>query len=91
MTRNNIYSRLDALESALQSPRIPRSFCVMRDGNHLEFDGLTILEPFLDGKIVSLVCNDADIARLLRAMDAERITEIELVCMDGVNIIREKI
>lgn len=91
MTKQNPLTRLEALEMALQTPKMPRSICRMSDGSIKEIKGLAVLLPFLDGKISSVVCDDADTANLMRAMDTEKAVDIEIAYPDGDAIRREKI
>lgn len=62
--------RVRALENLIRSKPIwPTCSCRMKDGGEKKYFGMTVVEPFLNGEILSLTTNDADIAAMLRAMD----------------------
>lgn len=83
-------ARLKALESAKRDV-FPRSVAVMRDGTIRQFCDLAVLQPFLEGEIQHVACDDADIAGLLRALDAQHDVTIEIVSSDGDKLNRERI
>ena len=77
MSRNT-GNRLIALEKAVSAkPTIPRTICKMKDGTVTEIHGMSVLQPMLNEEIVEAVCDDADIACFLRAMDTDRKVTIE--------------
>lgn len=72
--------RVRALENLIRSkPTWPTSDCLMKDGNKKRFFGMMVLQPFLDGEIVTLTTDDADMAAMLRQMDADNTVEIKLI------------
>ena len=86
----NTKARLKALEQT-GGANIPRCVAKMHDGDVKTFDGLSAMMPFLDGRIVHVACDDADVAGLLRALDAEHKVTIEIVANDGDRLTRTKI
>jgi hypothetical protein len=77
MSRNT-GNRLVAMEKALSAkPSIPRTLCKMRNGTIIEIRGMSVLTPFLNDEIIEAVCDDADVACLLRSMDSENKVTIE--------------
>lgn len=63
-------ARLQAVEKLIKGKATwPTCDCLMRDGNEQRFFGMMVVEPFLNGEIVALTTNDADLAAMLRAMD----------------------
>lgn len=92
MNRQTPRARLEALEKTLGArPSCPRCVCVMTNGERQEFHGFAVLQPFLDGEITSISCDDADMARLLRAMDTAKNISIEITWKDGYTVCRENI
>ena len=72
--------RVRALENLIRSkPTWPTCDCLMKDGDERRFFGMMVLQPFLDGEIVALTTNDADLAAMLRAMDTDNTVEIKLI------------
>ena len=77
---NTTKSRLNAVEKALSAkPLIPRTVCKFKDGSVSQITGTSVLQPFLDGEISAVCCDDPDLAHLLRAMDTERTVKIEII------------
>ena len=75
---NSIKNRINAIEKAVSAkPYIPRTICKMKDGTITEMHGMSVLQSMLNGEIIEAVCDDADIACLLRAMDSEHLVTIE--------------
>ena len=67
--KNNML-RVRALENLIRSkPTWPTCVCRMKDGTEKKIFGMMVIEPFLNGEIVALTTNDADIAAMLQAMD----------------------
>ena len=64
----NTKARLAALEKTVDA--LPRCIARMNTGELRQFFGFQELQPYLDGRIVHIACDDADIAALLRAFDA---------------------
>ncbi len=88
----NTMKRLIALEKAVNAKaNIPRSICKMKDGTITEINGTSIIQPFLNGDIVEAVCDDADIACLLRAMDSENTVPIEMYMIVNGKPVRQSI
>ena len=84
----NIGTRLTALEKAIEDrPSFPKEVCRMKDGSIHQFEGICVLQPFLESildpvtnpskEITEVVCDDESIANLLRAMDSDRKVIIE--------------
>ena len=74
----NTRNRIHALEKILNAKAdIPRTICKMKNGTIMEIHGMGVLQPMLNEEIVEAVCDDADIACLLRAMDTENTVKIE--------------
>ena len=72
--------RVRALENLIRSkPTWPTCDCLMKDGDEKKFFGMMVLQPFLDGEIVALTTNDADLAAMLRQMDTDKTVEINLI------------
>ena len=92
MTISNMI-RLERLKKALSSetPRLPNTMCRMHNGEVVTFSGLDLLQPFMDGEIISMECDNDDIAHLLRALDDDHAVQITLVCDNGGEITRESI
>lgn len=73
-------ARVFALEKMVKSkPTWPTCDCLMKDGDEKKFFGMMVLQPFLDGEIVALTTNDADLAAMLRQMDTDKTVEINLI------------
>lgn len=73
-------ARVFALEKMVKSkPTWPTCDCLMKDGDERRFFGMMVLQPFLDGEIVALTTNDADLAAMLRQMDTDKTVEINLI------------
>ena len=73
-------SRVFALEKMVKNkPTWPTCDCMMKDGGEKRFFGMMVLQPFLDGEIVSLTTNDADLTAMLRNMDTDKTVEINLI------------
>ncbi len=89
MIAQDAKKRLDALERLTNPSNIPISICRMADGDIRTYEGLSVLEPFIDGKISLVICDAAATAQLLRAMDKEK--AIEVAWMDGNSVHREQI
>lgn len=71
-------NRISAIEKAVSAkPDIPRTICKLKDGSITEIHGMGVLQPLLNDEIVEAVCDDANIACLLRAMDTENKVIIE--------------
>lgn len=90
-TSHNITNRVDLLERAISSLDVPKSVCQMEDGTIDRIEGLSVIAPFLEGKIKSVVCDNPDVANLLRAMDSENHVKIEIAYQCGDYINREEI
>lgn len=76
--RNSILNRINSIEKAVSSkPMIPKAICKMTDNTIKEIYGMDVLQPMLNNEIVEAICDDADIANLLRAMDIDRKVTIE--------------
>lgn len=72
--------RVRALENLIRSkPTWPTCDCTMKNGEEKRFFGAMVLQPFLDGEIVALTTNDADIASMLRHMDMDETVDIKLI------------
>ena len=93
MSNSSIKNRIDAIKRDLEKPLdLPKSICKLTDGTVTQFIGLNVVQPFLDGKITDVVCDDANIAQMLRAMDTEKTTKIEIVEQQhGDRLIRTEI
>ncbi len=75
---NSMTKRINAIEKVVSAkPSIPRTICKMKNGTVTEIHGMSVLQPMLNEEIVEAVCDDADIACFLRAMDADRKVTIE--------------
>ena len=73
-------ARVFALEKMIRNkPTWPTCDCQMKDGGERRFFGMMVLQPFLDGEIVALTTNDADLATMLRQMDTDKTVEINLI------------
>ena len=85
-------NRLFALEKAVNAKaHIPRTICKMKNGTIQELSGMSVLQPFLEGAIVEAVCDDADIAYLLRSMDSENAVPIEVYMIANGKPVRQYI
>ena len=63
---NDLKDRLRAISKSIeQKPNIPRSICRKISGEIIELDGLTVLQPFLNGSFSEVATEDPDIAHLL--------------------------
>ena len=85
-------NRLIALEKAVNAKaHIPRTICKMKDGSITEIHGMSVLQPMLNEEIVEAVCDDADIACFLRAMDIDRKVTIETYMIVNGKTVRQSI
>lgn len=92
MNRQTTRARLEAIEKTMNArPSLPCCVCQMTDGKRKEFQGFTVLQPFLDGEITSISCDDTDMAHMLREMDTEKTISIEVTWKDGYSVYRENI
>lgn len=72
-------ARLQAVEKLIKGKSTwPTCDCLMRDGNEQRLFGMMVVEPFLNGDIVALTTNDADLAAMLRAMDTDETINIDV-------------
>lgn len=93
MNSSSIRNRIDALRRSIDKEiDLPKSICRFTDGSITQLAGLNVLQPFLDGRIMELVCDDANTAYMLRAMDTEKTVKIEIVTQqNGDRFIRTEI
>lgn len=57
--------------------------CRMKNGDRAVFMGFSVMEPFLAGKIAYIGTDNPESAAMLRALDIERDTIIEIIELDG--------
>ena len=89
---NSITNRLASLEKTVNAkPSIPRTICKMKDGTITEFWGMTVLQSLLNDEIIEAVCDDANTACLLRAMDNENKVTIETYMIVNGKTVRQSI
>lgn len=85
-------NRLIALEKAVNAKaHIPRTICKMKDGTITEIHGMSVLQPMLNEEIIEAVCDDADIACFLRAMDTDHQVIIETYMIVNGQPVRQSI
>lgn len=84
MNSSSINSRIEALKRSIDKKiDLPKAICKLTDGTITQFVGFNVLQPFLDGKITEIVCEDANTAYMLRAMDIEKTIKIELISIES--------
>ena len=73
-------NRLKAIAKTIEGqPCFPVSICKRTTGETVEYDGLTVLQPFLDGELSEIRCNDPDIVNLLKSMAADDPVTIDIL------------
>lgn len=87
----DLRNRLKAIQKAIMPDLIPLSVCKSQSGEIMILEGMNVIEPMLDGTFTDIACNDRDIAHLLRSMDTDQTTNIEIICLVNNELIREKI
>lgn len=87
----DLRKRLTAIKKTLSPDVIPISICRDQAGEISTVDGMNVLQPMLDGAFTDIVCNDPDIAALLRSMDTEKTVNIEIISLVNGELIRERI
>ena len=89
---NDLKNRLRAISKSIeQKPYLPRSICRKISGEIIELEGLTVLQPFLNGSFSEVATEDPDIAQLLRSMDTDKTVIIEILSLVNGKLIRETI
>ena len=90
--KNSMVNRISAIEKAVSAkPSIPRTICKMQNGAITEKYGLCVLQSMLNEEIIEAVCDDADIACLLRALDTDRKVTIETYMIVNGKPVRQSI
>ena len=84
MNSSSVKSKIAAIEKSLAAMNEhPKSICKLKDGSITQIIGMSVIQPFLDGEIIEVCCDDADIACLLRALDMEKKIKIELISIES--------
>lgn len=84
MNSSSVKSKIAAIEKSLAAMNEhPKSICKLKDGSITQIIGISVIQPFLDGEIIEVCCDDADIACLLRALDMEKKIKIELISIES--------
>lgn len=75
-----ISNRLKAISRAVEGqPCIPVSICKRTTGETMEYYGMTVLQPFLNGELSEIRSNNPDIVNLLKSMAADNTVTIEIL------------
>lgn len=88
---NDLRNRLRVIKKSIMPDAIPMSICRDQAGEISTLDGLTVVQPMLEGLFTDISCNDPDIAHLLRSMDTEKTVNIEIITLVNGELIRESI
>ena len=84
MNSSSVKNKIAAIEKSLAAMNEhPKSICKLKDGSITQIIGISVIQPFLDGEIIEVCCDDADIACLLRAMDMDNKVKIELISIES--------
>jgi hypothetical protein len=84
MSISSAKSKIAAIEKSLAAAvEYPKSICKLKDGSITQIIGVSVVQPFLEGKFSEICCDDADIAYLLRAMDFDNKVKIELISLES--------
>ena len=84
MNSSSVKNKIAAIEKSLAAMNEhPKSICKLKDGTITQILGMSIVQPFLNGEITEVCCDDADIACLLRAMDMENKVKIEMISLES--------
>ena len=82
MNSSSVKSKIAAIEKTLAAAdKFPKSICKLKDGKIIQIIGMSVIQPFLNGEISEVCCDDEDIAYLLRSMDIDRTIKIDLISL----------